>query len=306
VSFGRAVGEATPAEVAAACDDARPIGDGSCFIARCPNPKHLDRHRSFSIGPGHSQPTVVNCLARCDPVAVLAALRARGVVVGRPRGDSYPGSRPALARPVGKLALVADDPWRIVLPVPDDAPVFPSMQRVQHWVYRDAEGRLLGATQRKDRDDGGKYILPWTYWRNVKNGRAEWRCKAFPSPKPVYRLDRLAGFPDLPVVIVEGEKCCDAGNRVCPQFVWVSWPGGAAAAHLADWGPLVGRRVTLWPDSDQVGIEAAQSIARRIKSIAATVRILRPPAGVPKGWDIANAIEDNSWSEQAIAKFIVR
>lgn len=141
VSFGRAIGGATPDKVAAACDDARPIGDGSRFIARCPNPKHFDRHRSFSIGPGHSQATVVNCFARCDPIEVLSALRERGVVVGRPRGDSYPGSRPALSRPVGKLALVADDPWRIVLPVPDDAPVLPSMRRGQHWVYRDAEGR---------------------------------------------------------------------------------------------------------------------------------------------------------------------
>ena len=40
------------------------------------------------------------------------------------------------------------------------------------------------------------------------------------SGRPLYGLDRLAAAPDLPVLLVEGEKCADAGHELLKETIW--------------------------------------------------------------------------------------
>ena len=76
----------------------------------------------------------------------------------------------------------------------------------QVWCYRDEVGRVLYFVARYDKGDGEKEFSPWTW-----NG-SKWIPKGPPSPRSLYGLDRLAKYPDAPVIICEGEKAADAVN----------------------------------------------------------------------------------------------
>ena len=49
--------------------------------------------------------------------------------------------------------------------------------------------------------------------------------------------------------------------------VVTTWPGGAEAFSLADWSPLAGRKVIIWPDADWAGFNAAAQIGRIVQKL---------------------------------------
>ena len=76
-----------------------------------------------------------------------------------------------------------------------------------------------------------------------------WVLKAPAKPWPLYNRTRVRNADC--VVVVEGEKCvhCLYDHGV----VATTSPGGAGKASLADWRPLNGKKVYLWPDNDADG-----------------------------------------------------
>lgn len=165
------------------------------------------------------------------------------------------------------------------------------------WTYRDAEGRVIGYVCRFDLGNGKKDVCPISWCRNSE-GRERWKWKSFPKPRPLYGLDELAAKPSAPVLVVEGEKCADAARAILPKAAVVSWPGGSKAVGYADWTPLAERRVTIWPDADEPGRNAAKGIERILESSAASVRVM-DIGGKPDGWDIADAIAEG-WGAGAL------
>jgi putative DNA primase/helicase len=158
------------------------------------------------------------------------------------------------------------------------------------WEYRDAAGCLFGAVCRFDLPDSVKQVVPLT-WARHTDGREQWRWLSFARPRPLYGLDLLAANPDAGVLIVEGEKAADAARAISPGVV-LTWPGGSKAVKYADWSPLAGRKVVIWPDRDAPGVEAARAISKALAGIAAKVRIITPPAGPDDGWDLADAVAE--------------
>lgn len=180
-----------------------------------------------------------------------------------------------------------------ILPAPADAPEatfrharLGEPSRV--WTYRAADGRVNGYVCRFDLGDGKKEVLP----RHWIPGQG-WSWVSAPKPRPLYGLDLLAQRPDVGVVVVEGEKTADAARPLFPSAVVVTWPGGTGAVKHADWRPLAGRRVIVWPDCDrqvyrvdharageemppaeQPGIIAAHEIAEILRDLRCTVRIV--------------------------------
>ena len=183
--------------------------------------------------------------------------------------------------------------FEAVLPVPADAPK-PDFQHKlgtpdATWTYRDAEGAVLFYAVRFDQPDGAKQVLPYAYGR-MNGGAPDWHWKALSAPRPLYGLDHLADRPADPVLVVEGEKTANAARGWLPDYVVVTWPGGAAAIGKVDWGLLAGRDVTIWPDADDAGHKAAARIGEALQGIAARVRIVELPPDLPKGWDLADAM----------------
>ncbi len=245
-----------------------------------------------------------------------------------------PKSTPAQAKDGDKRR----SDWTPVLPVPESVPEPPKAHikrgkpSMAPWAYRDSDGRLLGMIYRFEKSDFGKEILPCVWTRNEKTGATEWRWMAFPVPRPLYGLDRLAARSDCSVLLVEGEKCADAAARELKNSVVMTWPGGAEAYEKVDWSPLAGRRVVIFPDCDaqrekcsraevasgvepngkpilpeskQPGMSAAENIAKRLVEIGCRVKIVNipKPGEKPGGWDIADLIAEGVTGDD-LAKWI--
>ena len=196
-----------------------------------------------------------------------------------------------------------------VVPVPADAP----LMRYRHprhgastgvWAHRDAQGRLHHYRARFDfvdeNGEPGKEVVPVSYCA-LADGRRAWRQKAPPPPWPLYHLPELLARPDAPVLVVEGEKKVEPAEKFFSEYVAVTSPGGAGAAGKADWTPLRGRRVVVWPDADDPakrgGKNPGEDYARdvcRLAHEAGAVSVVMVP--VPEelrrfkdGWDLADA-----------------
>ncbi len=140
----------------------------------------------------------------------------------------------------------------------------------------------------------GKKIRP-LWW----DGTA-WRWKAPPAPRPLLNLAQLQAQPTAGVLIVEGEKAADAAAALFSSVVVTTWPSGCKAISKADWSPLAGRQVTLWPDNDDPGRQAMAELARLLIGIGCTVKIISNPPDAPEGWDIADA----SWTPSEALAYV--
>jgi len=143
----------------------------------------------------------------------------------------------------------------------------------------------------------GKKIRP-LWW----DGSA-WRWKAPPAPRPLLNLDQLNAKPDAKVLIVEGEKAADAAARLFPTAVVTTWPSGCKAINKADWSPLSGRHLTLWPDNDDVGNDAMLKLAALLMQTVkpASIKIITNDPELPEGWDIADA----DWTSNQATEYVI-
>lgn len=183
--------------------------------------------------------------------------------------------------------------WRPIMPVPAGAPKAPEChprwgKPAKSWAYRDRNGKVLFGVRRFNTPDGGKQILPLTFCE-ASDGRREWRWLGLPAPRPLYGLDRLAKRPDAPVLVVEGEKAADMATSLFPDHVVITSPNGAKAADKADWSPLAGRRVVMWPDNDTEGAAYAESVSRlSLAAGAVSAAVVAVPSSFPAKWDLAD------------------
>jgi putative DNA primase/helicase len=266
---------------------------------------------------------LLSLYAKSRGLQMLAAARELGLV----REDGPGAFSPPVSPPPAQPKSIARSEWEPIRPVPADAPDYRTQWGhyargvpVRHWEYRDGDGALLGVICRFETSDGGKDILPLS-WCTHPRKPSQWRYIAFGTPRPLYGLQRLAAAPDQPVIVVEGEKCADALHElIAGVSPVVAWPGGGKAVALADWQPLAGRRVVLWPDADrkadkrtgeifpqhrQPGIAAMESIAAILLELGCEVRIvdLVPFGDVADGWDVADAIAEG-WTRERIGEYL--
>ena len=210
------------------------------------------------------------------------------------------------APPNADAGKAASD-WTPIMPVPDDAPKMdkdlaarfapPGFTFTKGWPYLDANDQLLGAVARYDRPANGvaaaKEFRPLTYCE--RDGRREWRPKGFPDPRPLYRLPKLAKRSADPVLVVEGEKTVTAAEKLFADYVVTTSPGGAQAVRKADWSPLFGRNVVIWPDHDQAGADYAAAVVKELMEVgAASVAVVEVPDSFPDAWDLADPEPDGA------------
>lgn len=130
--------------------------------------------------------------------------------------------------------------------------------------------------------DGGKKFL------QASPVREGWAMTAPPKPWPLYNRKRVRAAES--VVVVEGEKCVHGLDRF--GIVATTSPAGAGKAALADWSPLAGKTVLLWPDADppnpaatpdgrphpkpgaRTGIDHMREVARLLERLTPAPRLL--------------------------------
>lgn len=171
-------------------------------------------------------------------------------------------------------------------PVDAAGPSFPGNPTCS-WCYRDREGNPLFHVVRYDMD-GKKTIVPYSW----SSSKGRWIKKGYPEPRPLYGLDLLEARPKHPVMVVEGEKSCEAARALLGDlYVVVTWSNGSSAVSKTDWSPLKGRNIVIWPDADQPGARASLDIARLCAPTAISLKIIHPE-GKDGGWDAADAVSE--------------
>jgi len=183
------------------------------------------------------------------------------------------------------------------------------LMRRTGWTFKEAAQRIeqhLGITQQRPEPPtkGAEHVwrysdtfivcrFPGKKIRPLWWSGSRWEWKAPPAPRPLLNLEQLRRNTGT-VLVVEGEKAADAAAKLYPRATVTTWPSGCKAIDKADWSPLTSRRVILWPDADAVGQQAMDQLAQRLLRLPVDrVQMVTPPAGVPEGWDLADA----AWSE---------
>jgi uncharacterized protein (DUF927 family) len=134
-----------------------------------------------------------------------------------------------------------------------------------------------------------KDIRPCTLWKDGQPSHLRWKLKAEPGLRPLYGIDRLTARPDADVLVCEGEKDADGAGDRLSAYVAIAWPGGSNAVKKADFSPLAGRRVFIWPDADEPGRNAAAAVRQAALAAGAiSAVVVALPTALPKGWGLAD------------------
>lgn len=149
--------------------------------------------------------------------------------------------------------------------------------------YTDRDGQALFYRPRLKHDDGRKVIKPMRL-EGMRFVLGE------PEPpeagKPLYRLPDLVADPTAIVWVVEGENCADA---LVKAGVVATTSGGASSAGAADWSPLQGRTVRIWPDHDDPGHAYARDVGDRLRALQCEVDIIQVDGmDLPDGGDVVD------------------
>lgn len=214
---------------------------GAGWRARCP--AHDDHSPSLDIDTGDDGRPLVICRAGCTQDAVIAALRLRGTWNERQahHADTVDNQARAWAQ--------ANAPQGATL--------------VAMHTYQRADGSTDFHVARY-RDNGGKQIRP------VMKGANGYTFKRPPHEQtPLYRLPDIYGSKGE-VVVTEGESCADVLASI---GLTATTSGGAQSARRADWSPLKGRDVVVWPDHDQPGAKYGDEVVKAV--LAAGARRVR-------------------------------
>lgn len=262
--------------------------DGAEWVACCP--LHSEDTPSFTIFVGRDHVERFQCFGCGAAGDVLDFVRAiKGVDLGE--AIRILGGK-ALRDNVQPKRIAAVDIYADIEPVEIDLGIRSAGKRVKlynpkrkgtdrEWgsfipsavyPYTRTDGSLFGYVLRHDLPDGGKET-PMVMRVRLPSGDVCWCRYPFPKPRPLYGL---ADLRPGQVFIAEGEKCRDALAKAT-GFNFVSWAGGTHGIKHADWSPLAGRSVVIWPDADDPGFKTAGEIADILQPMSCRVRVMNVP-----------------------------
>lgn len=221
---------------------------GSGWVMRCV--AHDDAHASLSVGQSQDGARVLwKCHANCTQEAVKEALISLGIWPSE-FASNAPAARPVV-RPVASAS--------------------PRARQVAIYKYRREDGTTVHETVR--------YEPKAFRQRAIKDdGTHDWSLAKVQTV--LYRLPELLAS-DGPVWVVEGEK--DADNLAEAGAIATTVPMGAGKwrEYYGKW--LAGREVRIIPDNDRAGQAGAETIAKALDGIAASVVVVHLPIDNPGG-----------------------
>jgi 5S rRNA maturation endonuclease (ribonuclease M5) len=234
-------------------------GDVQSGQVLCPGPGHSAEDRSLSVKPDKDDPD--------------------GFVVHSFCGDDWKVCRDHVRQQLGQPASAAKSngnggasaPWKIL----------------SEHVYRDEHGEPY-LRVKKCLDENGKRQYPQSYW----DGK-QWISGKPSGPKIPYLLPQLIAAPVTTTVFcVEGEK--DTDNLAKLAFVATTASEGAGAAWAAELTPYFkDRHVVILVDADTPGRKHGQKVAKAIKDVVASVKVLDLYPDRNDGSDVSNWLEDD-------------
>lgn len=243
----------------------------------CPVHETAASDPSCDFDLGRDGRVLVTCRsASCSFESIVEAL---GVDARDLFADTSTSSKNATTRTARSKAPVRP-PWRLGT-LADAAKKFEAQHKgtsSMPYHYHDEDGQEVLVVMRVKTPDGKKCPVAHLGAGGV------WFAGFGPyesRPRPLYGAHTLKANPDALVVIVEGEKCCDALQRLDglrAHFAATTTINGAGKAKYSDLSPLRGRRVVVLPDNDPQGRDHARDVAKRALAAGAdSVKIVELP-----------------------------
>ena len=219
-----------------------------------------------------------------------------------------------------KTSNISIDGYVQSLPLQNDIP--PSWSAHEHRAF--TEGKRLGEitewvneegdtthyTQRKIDKKGEKYLLPFTYWTKTTEGKliGIWKTKGWLGKKCFHKSNKIPQS-DLPLLVVEGEKCMHFAERnsfLSKHYLPTTWYGGVERLHEFNFEIFKGKEVILCPDNDMPGTKAMHSFAYQLvtKGITENIKYFnlaeKFKENFPSAWDIADDFPENHKLEKVL------
>jgi hypothetical protein len=252
------------------------IKKGLEYLFPCPMPDHPDENPSANY---NSEKGVWLCRSCSSSGGLLRGKNPLCELLGvETRSQTSPQKiniTPTAPKPAPK-------PTVLQAAAPNPAP--PKVVKKWHWDIKDVEGRYIATHHRIDYDDDSKKS-PWSIsGKPGLNG-----SKTAGMLYGCHRLgERLPG-DDVPVYVVEGEKCVDALRGLGLLAVGTVC-GASSTPTLEVLRCLEGRHVVCWPDNDEVGFAHMERIAALLDGVAASVKIWKPGTLTEPGHDAVDWI----------------
>lgn len=109
----------------------------------------------------------------------------------------------------------------------------------------------------------------------------------------LYAHEKISKNPRAKVLVLASSRGADVAQAMFRQegigehqVVAVSCVDDADFGELEIWRTLAGRSIGLWPRASRRGINCMLALAATLQPLAARVKVIAPPAGVPDGWDL--------------------
>ena len=110
----------------------------------------------------------------------------------------------------------------------------------------------------------------------------------------MYKQEAFTDKESLPVLIVEGEKTCEAAKNLYNDRFWcTTWNGGAQGVYKLNHDLIKNRTVYLLADNDSAGKKAMSYLAQKLSLNNEVFIVDYPEADFPEGWDIADKFPEN-------------
>ena len=201
--------------------------------------------------------------------------------------EMYLGDTPKItvSYPVPKVKQAVS----LIKPPPEVAPPDFGKDVEAVYSYQDTEGNPWFYIVRRS----GKVFHPYCFSTDLK-----WVAKHWPSPRPLFGLELLTS--KKPILLVEGEKAAMAARKLTDKYIAMTWPGGAQAFKQADFSPIYGRRILLWPDADNPGTEAMNGVYSVLREHCPEIKIIQTDQ--EDGWDAADAVNEG-WDQDRFIKW---
>lgn len=173
---------------------------------------------------------------------------------------------------------------------------FKGMRGSRYWTYRDADGAIIGYVVRFEFSEDGKLKKDTIPMRKVDG---QWTWKGWKGePVPIYGIEHMKRRPNAPLLLVEGEKSCDAARILFPERLCLSWQGGSKKVKQVDWQPVIDHilanqdtpnfDVVMWGDADEPGVRARQYLITLLPGNPKAVDV----SMMPEGWDLADPVPE--------------
>lgn len=165
---------------------------------------------------------------------------------------------------------------------------------IASWAYRDIGGKIIYVVDRIDKTDGSKIVLPRSFVKDETSGKQGWIQKKLLTNNILYNQEAFTDKESLPVLIVEGEKTCEAAKKLYNDRFWcTTWNGGAQGVYHLNHDLIKNRTVYLLADNDSAGKKAMNYLAQKLSPNNEVFIVDYPEADFPEGWDIADKFPDN-------------